>query len=227
MLTEDWRKVMKDKMQMVIQLFWLFLKIGPVTFGGGYAMMALVEREVVTKRSWLNDREIGDLFSVAGSAPGGVAVNVAAFIGFRLAGSLGATAAVVGIALPTFLIVLALSLSYSAIAGHPLVEAGLKGVHAAIIGLIAVAAHRMMKTALFDKSTVAVSLTALVLLIIFHMNPIYIILCGLIIGIIIVNVKKKLGIEVQTEKPYGADANKKTAAIASNPNDSTKVKLHV
>ncbi|MGI2297133.1 chromate transporter [Paenibacillus sp. GXUN7292] len=218
---------MKDKISMVIQLFWLFMKIGPVTFGGGYAMMALVEREVVTKRSWLNEREISDLFSVAGSAPGGVAVNVAAFIGYRLAGALGATAAVIGIALPTFAIVLALSLSYSAIEGHPLVESALKGIHAAIIGLIAVAAHRMMKSALFDKTTVAVSLAALVLLIIFHLNPIYIILCGLVIGIIIVNVKKKLGIPVQTEKPSGAAKKEKAASLNTKTDEQSKAKIQV
>ncbi len=190
----------KEKFSMIMSMFWVFMRISPVTFGGGYAMMALVEREVVTKQKWLNEHEVRDLFSAAGSAPGGVAVNIAAFIGFRMAGIAGATAAVVGIALPTFFIVMALSFSYSAIEGHPLTAAALKGIHAAIVGLIGIAAYRMLQTAVFDKTTAGLSLTALLLLLVFKMNPIYIIITGLVIGMIIVQAKQKMGVTIQTEK---------------------------
>ncbi len=74
-------------------IFWAFFKIGPTTFGGGYAMIPVLEREVVQKRQWVNGNEMSDVLSIAGSAPGGIGVNASAFIGYRLAGVPGASVA--------------------------------------------------------------------------------------------------------------------------------------
>ncbi|WP_347231154.1 chromate transporter [Paenibacillus sp. DMB5] len=81
----------KKEFKVLLQLFTIFFKLGPSTFGGGYAMIAAIEREIVNKKAWLKPGEIGDMVSVAGSAPGGVAVNSAAFVGYKLAGVLGAS----------------------------------------------------------------------------------------------------------------------------------------
>lgn len=181
-------------------LFWIFFKIGPATFGGGYAMIPILEREVVQKRKWIDAQEMSDLLSIAGSAPGGVGVNASTFLGYRMGKIPGAIAAVLGITLPTFFIVFALSAFYSFFQDQPKVQAAFQGIHGAVIGLIAVAAYRMGKNALFDRSTIVVAIGALITLLITGLNPIFMILFGLGIGILIIQAKKKLGMTTRTEK---------------------------
>ncbi|MFB5763731.1 chromate transporter [Paenibacillus medicaginis] len=191
-----------SKLTLLWDLFWIFFKIGPATFGGGYAMMSLIEREFVDKKKWVDSQEMNDLMSLAGSAPGGVGVNASAFLGYRMGKVPGAIAATLGITLPTFIIVFALSAFYSLFQHEPKVQAAFKGIHGAIIGLIVVAAYKMGKSALFDRTTVAVAVSTLIVLLLTGMNPTIMILIGLGIGVVIVRVKKLLGLSVRTEKEY-------------------------
>ncbi|WP_063847502.1 chromate transporter [Bacillus sp. FJAT-28004] len=179
----------------MLELFWVFFCVGPVTFGGGYAMISIIEREVVGKRGWLNSSEMSDLISIAGSAPGGVGVNAAAFIGYRMGGVPGAAVAVTGITLPTFVIVFMLSFAYDWFDEYPKVIAALKGIHGAVIGLIIVAAFKIAKTSLVDKTTIGIAAATLTILCFTNIDPTFIILAGLFNGIIIVNVKQWLGIK--------------------------------
>lgn len=182
------------------QLFWTFVKVGPSSFGGGYAMMPVIEREVVEKRRWFNETEMADMLSLAGTAPGGVGVNAAAFVGYRKAGFAGAAAAVVGITMPTFLIVVMLSFVYLLLKDYPKVEAALKGIHAAVVALILLAAYRMAKVSVFDIATMCVTAVALLLLLLIDINPMYVILLGMLIGVVVVKGKEWIGLEVRTEK---------------------------
>jgi len=185
---------------VLFQLFWVFVRIGPVTFGGGYAMIPLIEREISTRRKWLDETEMDEILSLAGAAPGGVGVNAAAFIGYRLGGILGAIIAIAGITLPTFFIVCVLSAVYSQLAGEPKVIAAMKGIHGAVIALILVAAYRMAKNAIFDKTTAITAVIILITLLVAKINPVYMILVGLIIGFIYLPVKQLLGFHIRTEK---------------------------
>ena len=187
-------------MTVLRDLFWSFARIGPITFGGGYAMIPSIEREAVTKRGWIDEREMSDLLSVAGSVPGGVGVNVSAYIGYRLAGIPGAVASVIGITLPTFLIVLALSLLYHRFEGHPKLEAAMLGIHGAILGLICVSAYRMAKNSMFDFSTWILGIGAFVFLLVSGASPLYLVLSSAAVGAAIVFVKPLLGLRVRTEK---------------------------
>ncbi len=195
---------------MWIDLFWVFFKIGPATFGGGYAMIPMIEREVVERRGWIEQDEMNDLLSVAGSAPGGVGVNASAFVGYRMAGVTGAIAATLGITLPTFLIVFVLSLFYSLFHDQPKVQAAFQGIKGAVIGLIAVAAYRMGKSSLFDRTTMIVAAVALMILLLTGLNPIFLILSGLVIGLLIIRVKKALGLRIRTEKECGSGKDNTT-----------------
>ncbi|MDQ8736478.1 chromate transporter [Paenibacillus sp. LHD-38] len=185
----------------LLELFWAFFCIGPSTLGGGYAMIPIIEREIVGKRGWLDSSEMNDILSLAGSAPGGVGVNAAAFIGYRIGGVLGAIAAVTGITLPTFGIVFMLSFVYGWLDEYPKVIAALKGIHAAVIGLILVAAYRLARTSLIDKTTAGVAVITLAVLLFANINPTLVIIAGLFIGIILVKAKEWLGVKVNTEKP--------------------------
>lgn len=188
------------RISLLFQLFWVFVRIGPVTFGGGYAMIPMIEREICTKRKWLDEDEMDEILSLAGAAPGGVGVNAAAFIGYRLAGVKGAIAAIAGITIPTFMIVCLLSAVYSQLADQPKVIAAMKGINGAVIALILVAVYRMAKNAIFDKTTAVTAMVVPVILLIFGMNPIYVIAVGLMIGFVYLHIKQLMGLEVRTEK---------------------------
>ncbi|MCM3629638.1 chromate transporter [Paenibacillus glycanilyticus] len=191
----------KERLYILAQLFWVFVRIGPSTFGGGYAMMPVIEREVVEKRKWIAEKDLADVVSLAGSAPGGVGVNAAAFIGYRKAGMPGAAMAVIGVTLPTFVIVIALSLFYLKFQDNPKLEAALKGVHGAVVALIAMAAYRMAKAAIFDKATAGLAALALLTLLPLPVTPLIVVAAGIVIGICLILAKRKAGMKAHTEKP--------------------------
>lgn len=163
-------------------------------------MIATIEQEIVRKKGWMDDKEMGDMVSVSGSAPGGVAVNSAAFIGYRLGGVPGAIAAVTAITLPTFLIVFLLSYLSIVFKDHAKVEAALKGIHAAVVALIIVAAAKMWRTAVLDAATLVLAAVSLALLLFTGIHSFYLILGGPVAGILVVLFKRKRGMAVVTEK---------------------------
>lgn len=191
---------MRKNNELLLSLFWAFFRIGPSTFGGGYAMMPAIEREIVEKKRWIDEKELADMVSLAGSAPGGVGVNAAAFVGYRKAGVAGAIAAVAGMTMPTFLIVISLSLFYLLFQGNPKVEAALKGIHGAVVALILMAAYRMAKSSVFDIATAIISILAFLFLFMADISPLYIIVCGLLAGILMVRAKEWGGLKVKTER---------------------------
>lgn len=194
-----------QKAQQLGDIFWTFFKIGPSTFGGGYAMIPVIEREIVAKRGWIPEEEMADVLSIAGSAPGGIGVNAAAFIGYRLAGVAGAAIAVIGMTLPTVLIIFALSLFFTYFQHDPRVAAALKGIHAAIIALILVAAYKLGKSAIFDKTTLVTAIGTVVLLLASSIHPLLVIGLGLLIGFPLIQAKRKLGYAAPTEKSFEAE----------------------
>lgn len=186
----------------LVDIFWSFCKIGPITFGGGYAMIPAIEREVVQRRGWIAKEEMEEALSIAGSAPGGIGVNAAAFIGFKLAGVRGAVAGVCGIALPTFLIMFTLVMTLGHAIRNQWVEAALEGVHGAILGLIAVAAYRMGTSAVSDKTTFFTMLFTVLILFDFHLHPAILIAGGIATGILAMRLKRAWGHPEQGRREY-------------------------
>ncbi|ACX63055.1 Chromate transporter [Paenibacillus sp. Y412MC10] len=196
----------KEQITLLARLFWTFFRIGPSTFGGGYAMLPMIEREVVSKKKWVNEEEIGELISLAGSAPGGVGVNAAAMIGHRQAGMAGAVSAVLGVTCPTFIIVLLISTAAVFFRDQPKVEAALKGMHGAIIALIAVAAYRMARYAVFDATTTITALATVIVMLFTGVHPLYLIALSLLGGMAVIQIKIRLGLRADTEKKAAADS---------------------
>ncbi|MBB3111013.1 chromate transporter [Paenibacillus phyllosphaerae] len=188
------------RLSVLLHLFWIFFRIGPSTFGGGYAMIPIIEREISLKRNWIDQQQLSDLMSMAAAAPGGVGVNASAFIGYRIGKVPGAIVATLAITLPTFIIVFLLSALYAAFQHEPKVQAAFQGIHAAIIGLMAVAAYKMGKQALFDRTTIAVAACTVGIMLITGINPTVMIAVGLALGICLIRLKKALGLSVQTER---------------------------
>lgn len=192
---------------LILELFTAFFQIGPSTFGGGYAMIPVIEREIMEKRGWVSEEEMADMISLSGSAPGGVGVNAAAFIGYRKAGVVGSVAAVLGITLPTFLIVIVLSLFYLMFQNHEKTQAALQGIQGAVIALILLAAYRMAKQSVFDISTTLMMFTAVITLVMFPVSPIYLIVMGIASGIIFIQFKRWIGLSIETEKKASAKSS--------------------
>ncbi|MET1178640.1 chromate transporter [Peribacillus simplex] len=189
---------MKGQWKTLFHLFWTFFKIAPVTFGGGFAMIPLIEKEVVEKRKWMNSEEVTDVFALSQSVPGAVAINSATFIGHRIAGMRGAMAAMIGVSLPTFLIVLLLGILYFFIQDNSKIESAFISIRASIVAIIAYAAIKIGKTAVVDKSTFCILLAGIPVLFFFH--PVIVIVAGAVVGIVTISIKRKLGYDVKLDR---------------------------
>lgn len=121
----------------VLALLWSFIKIGAFTFGGGYAMIPLMQREIIEIHGWLTQKQFLDLIAISQMTPGPLAINSATFIGYRVNGVAGSVAATLGVVLPSFVVVIALALLFSKFQKNPLVQAGSKGIRSAVVALIA------------------------------------------------------------------------------------------
>ena len=144
-------------------LFFTFFKIGLFTFGGGYAMIALLEEEFIQRRKWLDKDEFLDMTAIAESTPGPVAINSATYLGYKLAKIPGAATATVAVCLPSFLIIYAISLFFEQFTQLTVIANAFKGIEVCVIYLIFSAGVRMLKS--LDKSLFAIGIFAAVMLV--------------------------------------------------------------
>ena len=136
---------MDSKWKRILTLFLTFFKIGAFTFGGGYAMIPLIQREIVEKHGWMEDEDILDIFAIAESTPGPIAINSATFVGWRVAGFWGAALATTGVVLPSFVIILLISFLLTGFADIPAVQYAFFGIRAGVLALLIKALWTMYK----------------------------------------------------------------------------------
>ncbi len=170
-----------EKRASLWQIFGVFAKIGAFTIGGGYAMIPLIQAEM-SKRGWISDDELPDIVALSQSAPGVMAVNISIFAGHKLRGIKGSIAATLGSILPSFLIILAIALFFSAFKENPWVERAFKGIRPVVISLIAIPMVNMAKKSCKTWWTWLLAILSLVLVAFLNVSPIYIILCVLVLG---------------------------------------------
>ena len=145
---------MQKRIQTLWRVFFTFFKIGAFTFGGGYAMIPLIQNEAVEKRHWVTDDDILDVIAIAESTPGPIAVNMATFVGSSQGGILGAFLATLGVVLPSFLIILIIAALARGLLKRAGVRAVLGGVKPAIVGMVLAAGVTMLLSVLFGLQTV-------------------------------------------------------------------------
>ena len=133
------------KIKDYLSLFLTMLKIGLFTFGGGYAMIALIENEFVEKKKWIEKDEFLDIAAIAESTPGPIAINAATYIGYKNSGIIGSMIATLGICIPSFVIIYAISLFFDAFLSFTLVAYAFKGVQICVVYLILTAGLKMLK----------------------------------------------------------------------------------
>ena len=174
----------------LMDIFLIFLKIGAFTFGGGYAMIALLEDEFVDKRSWLNESEFLDMTAIAESTPGPVAINAATYLGYKLAGFKGALAASLAVCIPSFAIIYVISFFYEGFQQITWVASAFKGIQACVVYLILSAGLRMfieMKKNVFNVSIFAVVSVSFIFVSLFGISfssIYYILICG-VVGVVV------------------------------------------
>ena len=149
-------------MKKYLNLFLTMLKIGLFTFGGGYAMIALLENEFVSKKEWIEKDEFLDMVAIAESTPGPIAINAATYIGYKMLGFLGSLTATVAVCIPSFVIIYAISLFFDAFLSLTLVAYAFKGIQVCVIWLILSAGLKMLKQ--MKKTAFNISILSVVIL---------------------------------------------------------------
>lgn len=180
------------------QLFFTFVKIGSFTFGGGHAMLPLIQRDIVEKFRWISEEDFIDLFAVAQSLPGVFAVNISMFIGYRLRGVLGAVVASLGSTLPSFIIILLLALFFEEAKEIPLVAAIMKGIRPAVVAMIAIPIITIWRALRLHRAMLVVPIGVAIAVWYFHFSPVWVILIAGLVGVVWLclrsyNAKRLLG----------------------------------
>lgn len=166
------------------RIFVSFFKIGLFTVGGGYAMLPLIRAEVVEKKRWMTDKDFVDMLGLAQSVPGPVALNTAVFVGKTAGGFRGVIAAVSGIVLPSFLIILMIAVAFSDFKGSPGVEAVFKGIRPAVVALIAAPLWSLGKAAGLGWMGVGIAVSVAAAVVFLECSPVYVILIAVSGGIL-------------------------------------------
>lgn len=172
-------------MKVLMKLFTVFFKIGAFTFGGGYAMLPLIQKEVVDRQKWLEEEEILDIFAISQSVPGVIAINSAIFIGKRVAGTWGSIFSALGVILPSFVIILFVAtvlIDYN-LRENYIVDKVFTGIRAASAALILLAAIKMARKAVKNKLGIAVAIISFGIVVLFDVHAIWAVILGACAGI--------------------------------------------
>lgn len=161
---------------MYIQLFLTFAKIGSFTLGGGYAMVPLMQKEVVEKRGWMSTEEFMDILAVSQATPGLFAMNMASHIGNKLCGVLGGIVGALAVALPSIIAILLIAMFFQAFKGNIYVEKIFMGIRPAVVALIAAPCFTMAKSAKINRHNIWIPILAAILICAFGVSPIWVIL---------------------------------------------------
>ena len=173
----------------MLKLFITFFKIGLFTIGGGYAMIPLIERDVVERNRWVSKEEFLDLLAVAQAAPGVFAVNISIFIGYKLRGVWGSIVAAIGNVLPSVLIILAIAFFFSSFSDNRVVNNIFMGLRPAVVALIAAPVFSVARSARIGWTNVWIPVLSALLIVCFGVSPIYIIMVAVVAGILWGRVK--------------------------------------
>lgn len=186
-----------QSLKILLDLFWTFAKIGAVTFGGGYAMLPILTRELVEKRGWTSDEELTDYFAIGQCTPGIIAVNVATFIGNKRKGFLGGLFATLGMVVIPTIIITIIAMFLTNFADNEYVKDALAGISVCVCVLVINAIIKLWKNSVVDGISFAIFAVAFVLSILsdyvlpFEISPVILVLAGGLAGVIIKQIGGK------------------------------------
>ncbi|MDP3452727.1 MAG: chromate transporter [Bacteroidales bacterium] len=170
-------------MKIYVEIFTSFAKIGAFTIGGGYAMIPLIQKEVVERKGWLKDDEFIEFLAISQSAPGIMAINLSIFVGERLKGVKGSIAASLGTALPSFVMILVIAMFFQNYKDNDIVNRVFTGIRPAVVALIAVPFLTLSKSASLNRYTAIIPVLSIALIAFMGISPIWLILSSAILGL--------------------------------------------
>jgi len=176
-----------------LELFWAFTVVGCTTFGGGYAAVPVLEREMIKKRGWLSMDEVLDFYTIAQITPGLILVNIATFVGCKRKGIMGGIIATIGLVFPSLCLMLLISLFIRRFAEYPVVQHAFSGIRLAVCALILDTVVNLFKGFWKDYKAMIISIAAFVLSAIFSVSPMYIIPVAGLAGFLLFSPKGKNG----------------------------------
>lgn len=182
---------MKNKLKQFLELYFAFVKIGAFTFGGGLAMMPIMQRELIEKRGWVSEEELIDYFAIGQSTPGIIAVNVATFVGYKKLGWLGGIIGTLGVVTPSWVIIMLLAGAISSVDKYPLAQRALRGINVAVAALLTSVIVKFTKKTINNFWNALFMLLAFALIYFFKVQSVWIILSSLIIGCLLTLYKQK------------------------------------
>lgn len=172
-------------MKELFDLFWTFCKIGALTFGGGYAMLPLIQREIVENKKWSTEKEILDYYAVGQCTPGVIAVNTATFIGYKLKGIIGGIIATLGVVFPSLIIILIIAAFLQNFADLAIVKNAFSGIRICVSVLIINAVMKLWKSSVIDISTTIIFFIIFIAAIFTDLSPIIFVVFAGLAGIIL------------------------------------------
>lgn len=176
-------------MNKIFDMYKTFFKIGAFTLGGGYAMIPLIEDEFVNKKKWMGKEDFMDVLVVSQSLPGALAVNCSTFLGYKIGGLLGAVTALLGVVMPSFLIIVVIATFFMKFRYNTYVNAAFQGINAAVPMLVLFGAVSLTKGVKRNIRNLIIGIVALILLMVFDLNPSLVIILSAIYGIIFLRKK--------------------------------------
>lgn len=180
-------------MGIYLDLFWAFFCIGGLTFGGGYAMLPMLEREIVVRRRWVTSEELLDFYAVGQCTPGIIAVNVATIIGFRQRRYLGAVFSTAGVVAPSFIIISLIAGALKVVAGNQMVAHAFGGIRVAVCVLVIAAVIKLFKPSVPDKLTAGIFVATFAAMTLFDVSPIAVVVVAGLLGFAAKRVIRKGG----------------------------------
>ncbi len=179
--------------KMLLKLFTTFFKIGLFSFGGGFAMIPLIQREVIERHKWIDHKDFVDMLVLAQSTPGPIAVNTAVFVGYKTAGIAGAVAATLGTVLPSFIVILLLALFFAEVRENRYVDAAFRAMRPAVVALIVAPLMGLVKGMKWYLLAAAAAVAVLVWY--FGFSPMYLIAGGVAVGIAMAVYNSRKGVQ--------------------------------
>ena len=171
--------------KMLFDLFWSFFKVGLFTFGGGYAMIPLLQAELVERKKWLEEKEIMDYYSIGQCTPGIIAVNVSTFTGYKLAGIKGAIFATLGIITPSIIIILSIANAINIFVDNAYVEHAFNGIRIVVIALIFDVIIKMWQKNIKTKIQMLIFIISLLVALWFSASPVWVVIGAAFVGLLL------------------------------------------
>ena len=178
-------------MKLVLELFLAFVRVGALTFGGGYAMLPIIQREVAEKKGWVTEEELMDYYAIGQCTPGVIAVNTATFVGQKIKGTVGGIVATIGVVFPSMVIITLIAALVSNFADLAAVKNAFAGVRVCVCVLILNAVVKLWKKAVVDKVTLGIFLVVVAGSLLLDLSPVVFVVLAGVAGAVLGDLRRK------------------------------------